>query len=481
VIDSAYSSSSLLKDHATKGEALLNQDTDQGRSKAVPAIAGDAADARLGESAQRKAAWRLLPVIAVGYGLAYMDRINISFAALQMNKELHFSASVYGFGAGLFFIGYALCEVPSNLLLLHFGAKRWLARIMLTWGLLAAAMLFVRTPLEFNALRLLLGMAEAGFYPGVIYYLTLWFPARMRARAVSRFYVSLPLSSVVMGSLAGWLLGLDGKFGLSGWQWLFLVEGLPAVAFSLVILKMLPDNPAKAAWLTNEEKAWLERQLKADGETAHLGHNAGVTRALLSPKVWLIGAYLFCALTANYAYAFSAPAILQGATGWSVANVGFLVACFGLAGAAGMLLNSAHSDRSGERALHCIVPCMVMAAGYLAASYTREPWLVVSALAAGFVAFMAMLGPANAVPMKFLAGRAAAAGLAAMNTIAMFSGFVGPYWIGVMKDYTGSYQTGLRGLVLPSLLAAAAMFALNRSLARSRPVVPNAALANETA
>jgi MFS transporter, ACS family, tartrate transporter len=173
-------------------------------------------DSAIGASAQRKAAIRLLPIIGIGYGLAYMDRINISFAALRMNQDLHFSASVYGFGAGLFFIGYALCEVPSNLLLLHFGARRWLARIMFTWGLLATAMMFVRTPMAFNVLRLLLGMAEAGFYPGVIFYLTLWFPARMRARAVSRFYIALPLSSVLMGSVVGWLLGLNGKVGLSG-------------------------------------------------------------------------------------------------------------------------------------------------------------------------------------------------------------------------------------------------------------------------
>lgn len=176
-------------------------------------------------SAIRKASWRLLPIISIGYGLAYMDRINISFASLRMNADLHFSATAYGLGAGLFFIGYALCEVPSNLLLLRFGPRRWLARIMLTWGALAAAMMFVRTPWEFYALRLLLGMAEAGFFPGVLFYLTLWFPASMRARAVSRFYVSLPLSSVLMGSVAGWLLGLQGKLGLAGWQWLFLLEG----------------------------------------------------------------------------------------------------------------------------------------------------------------------------------------------------------------------------------------------------------------
>jgi len=427
----------------------------------------------IGKSAQRKAGLRLIPVIGIGYGLAYMDRINISFASLQMNRDLHFSASVYGFGAGLFFIGYALCEVPSNLALLRFGAKRWLARIMFTWGLLASAMMFVRTPLEFNTVRFLLGVAEAGFFPGVIYYLTLWFPARMRARAVSRFYVALPLSSVVMGSVAGWLLGLGGKLGLAGWQWLFLVEGLPAVLFSFVILKLLPDGPAKALWLTPEEKAWLQNQLRSDAQHAHLGHDAGVLQALLSPKVWMIGAYFLCALTTNYAYYFSAPAILQGATGWSVTKVGFLIACFGLAGAAGMVLNGAHSDRTGERALHCIVPCTIMAVGFVTASYAHAPWLVVVALGASFTSFMSMQGPALALPTQFLAGRAAAAGIAAMNTITMFSGFVGPYWMGVMKDATGSYQVGLRGLALPALGAAAVMFALTRSLKKrvSLPLV----------
>ena len=434
----------------------------------------------IARSAQRKAGLRLIPVIGIGYGLAYMDRINISFASLQMNRDLHFSASVYGFGAGLFFIGYALCEVPSNLLLLRFGAKRWLARIMFTWGLLATLMMFVRTPLEFNSVRFLLGMAEAGFFPGVIYYLMLWFPARMRARAVSRFYIALPLSSVVMGTLAGWLLGLNGKLGLAGWQWLFLVEGLPAALFSLVILKMLPDSPARAAWLTPEERAWLQSQLKADSDRAHLGHEAGVLQALLSPKVWMIGAYFFCALTTSYAYGFSAPAILQGATGWSVTNVGFLVACFGLAGAAGMLVNGAHSDRTGERALHCIVPCTVMAVAFVAASFARTPWVVVAALAVSFISFQSMQGPALAVPTQFLAGRAAAAGIAAMNTITMFSGFVGPFWMGLMKDATGSYQAGLRGLALPCLGAAAVMFALTQSLKKpvSVPLVAASELAN---
>jgi MFS transporter, ACS family, tartrate transporter len=434
----------------------------------------------IGHSALRKASWHLLPIIAAGYCLSFTDRINISFASLRMNSDLHFSATVYGLGAGLFFIAYALCEIPSNLMLLRFGPRKWLARIMLTWGLIAAAMMFVKTPIEFYALRLLLGAAEAGFYPGVVYYLTLWFPVRMRARAVSRFYIALPLSSTVMGVVAGWLMGLNGKLGLAGWQWLFLVEGLPASFFSLVILKMLPDGPAHATWLTSEEKSWLHRELAADAEIAHLGHGAGVMQALLSPKVWMIGAYFFFALTANYAYSFSAPAILQGATGWSVSAVGYLVACLGLAGAAGMLLNSAHSDRRGERAMHCIVPCVIMAAAFMTAGVATEGWLVVLALGTTFVCFTSMLGPANAVPMQFLAGRAAAAGLAAMNTITMFSGFLGPYWMGLMKDHTGSYNAGLRGLALPSLLAAGTMFALTRNLAR-RPVAKPQKLAQETA
>jgi len=441
----------------------------------------ESADAAIGASAQRKAAIRLLPLIAIGYGMAYMDRINISFASLRMNSDLHFSATVYGTGAGLFFSGYSLCEVPSNLLLLHFGPRRWLARIMLTWGLLAAAMMFVRTPFEFYGLRLLLGIAEAGFFPGVIYYLTLWFPAKMRARAVSRFYVALPLSNVVMGSVAGWLMGLQGTFGLAGWQWLFLIEGLPAALFSFVILSMLPDGPEKAPWLTETEKSWLKHQLETDASAAHLGNEAGVLRTLLSPKVWMIGLFFFSALTCIYAYGFSAPAILQGATGWSVGQVGMLIAAIGLLGAAAMLFGGANSDRTGDRAMHCIVPCCVMAVGYFVASYGNPGWLVVVALGTSFVAFMAMQAPALAVPTQFLAGRAAAAGIAAMNTITMFSGFIGPYWLGRMKDATGSYNLGLRGLIVPSLTAALVMFLLTRSLTRSRVPAAKADLANEPA
>lgn len=440
-----------------------------------------AEDASIGVSAQRKASLRLLPILAIGYGLAYMDRINISFASLRMNADLHFSATVYGLGAGLFFIGYAFCEVPSNLLMLRFGARRWLARIMFTWGLLATVMMFVRTPFQFYAVRLLLGIAEAGFFPGVVYYLTLWFPARVRARAISRFYISFPLASVFMGAIAGWLMGLDGKLGLAGWQWLFLLEGLPAALFSFVILRMLPDSVSDAPWLNPEEKSWLKRQLEIDGQKAHLGHSAGVLQALLSPKVWLIGGFFFFALTASYAYSFSAPAILQAATGWNVARVGYLTSAFGIMGAVSMIANGSHSDRTSERAMHCIVPCLVMGAAFLVGGSTQIPWLVVISLAISFFAYTSILGPAVSIPTEFLAGRAAAAGIAAMNTITMFSGFVGPYLMGVLKDATGTYQAGLRGLLIPSLAAAGIMYALTRSLARPRVVPAESNLANETA
>src|ERR1700730_2952267 len=211
-------------------------------------------EAAIGASAMRKATLRLIPLLALGYGTAYMDRVNISFAALQMNRDLHLSNTVYGFGAGLFFLSYAACEVPSNLLLYRFGARRWLARIMVTWGLVAMGMVFVRNPLQFYIARFLLGVAEAGFFPGVIFYLTQWFPPELRARSITRFYIAWPLSSVVMGVLEGALMGLDGRLGLAGWQWLFAIEGAPAAVLGGIFFLLLPDGPATARWLTEPER-----------------------------------------------------------------------------------------------------------------------------------------------------------------------------------------------------------------------------------
>jgi ACS family tartrate transporter-like MFS transporter len=418
-------------------------------------------DESVGRAAVRKASWRLLPLIAVGYGMAYMDRVNISFASLQMNRDLHFSATVYGLGAGFFFLSYAACEIPSNLLLLRFGARRWLARIMLTWGLLAAAMMFVRTPVEFYVLRFFLGMAEAGFFPGVIFYLMQWFPPEMRARAVSRFYVSLPLSSVVMGMLAGALLGLQGMLGLAGWQWLFLVEGLPSIALGVVFLFCLPDTPADAKWLAPEERDWLLSRIRDDAVAG--GHTDDVGRALRDPRVWQLGMLSFCMLALSYAYTFSAPAILKKLTGFSVTNVGFLIAAMNGLAAAGMILNAIHSDRARERYWHVIVPFLVISSGFLIGGVSSLPWIAVPALAAAVISHSSLQGPLLSIPAIFFKGRSMAAGIAAMNMIGMLGGFVGPYWMGLAKDFTGDYQRGLLTLTIPAFIAAAIMFAMWRN------------------
>lgn len=243
----------------------------------------------VGSTALRKAFWRLLPLLFLGYALAYVDRVNISFAALQMNKDLHFSATVYGLGGGLFFLSYACCEVPSNLLLLRFGARRWIARIMLTWGLIAAGMMFVKTPTQFYVMRLLLGAAEGGFFPGVVFYLTQWFPAAYRGRAISRFYFSSPISTAVMGAVAGPLLGLDGRLHLAGWQWLFLLEGVPAVLLAGVIFLCLADSPAEASWLTAAERDWLQNRLAQEASQAGRAVDRGFARALVDRTVLWLG------------------------------------------------------------------------------------------------------------------------------------------------------------------------------------------------
>ena len=371
---------------------------------AVPGAVSATEDAAgIGRAAMRKATWRLIPLIALGYGTAYMDRVNISFASLQMNRDLHFTASIYGLGAGLFFLSYAACEVPSNLLLCRFGARRWLSRIMITWGVLAIAMMFVKTPMQFYVLRFLLGMAEAGFFPGVVFYLMQWFPPEMRARAVSRFYVSLPLSSVVMGAIAGALLNLQGRLGLAGWQWLFLVEGLPAILLGVMFLVGLPDGPADAKWLTGDERAWVLEQIRVDACAG--GHTHNVGRALLDPRVLQIGMVFLFMLGTTYAYTFSAPAILIGLTGWSATKVGFLISVMGLLGALGMILNALHSDRKRERHWHVAIPFLIIAAGYLLGGVSMNAWLAVPALAAAVIAHIVSPGAAAVDPSTFSEGQ----------------------------------------------------------------------------
>jgi ACS family tartrate transporter-like MFS transporter len=409
----------------------------------------------IARSAIRKATWRLIPLIALGYGCAYMDRVNISFAALQMNRDLHFSSTIYGFGAGLFFLSYALCEVPSNLALYRFGARRWLSRIMLTWGLIAIGMLFVRTPTQFYVARFFLGIAEAGFFPGVVFYLMQWFPSELRARTVTRFYIAWPISTVFMGVVAGALLNLQGRLSLAGWQWLFLVEALPAVVLGGVYLLYLPDGPADAKWLTEPERAAI-----LAGIPPAAPHTHAILPALRDRRVWLLGAFMFCMLASSYAYAFSAPAILQKVTGFSITRVGFVIAAMNLLGVFAMIANGVLSDRRRAPFAHIIPGCLMMSFGFLVFGLASTPIISIAALLIMALGHFSMQGPLWAIATSFLSGRSAAAAIAAMNTIGILGGFVGPYWMGIAKDLTGDYQHGLLLMSIPMLAAAGIMLHL---------------------
>jgi MFS transporter, ACS family, tartrate transporter len=421
----------------------------------------------LGQRTLRKAGWRLIPLLSVCYMVAFMDRANISFAALQMNRDLHFNAGIYGFGAGVFFVSYAMCELPSNLLLLKFGARRWIARIMLTWGILAAAMMFVRSPTSFYVLRFLLGMAEAGFFPGVLYYLSLWFPQEMRSRAIGRFYIAFPLSNVLMGLIAGSLLSLNGRLGLKGWQWLFLVEALPAMVLSVVVWNVLPDGPADAKWMEPEERAWLTTRLREDAAAieragGQSGHHAGVLSVLKEPRVAMIGVYMFLSLGSYYAFSFSAPAIYQAATGWSTNRVGGLIASIALAGAAGMLIVSWHSDRIRAKVPYIVGLSLLTATAFAVSGLTRQPWVMIAALGLASVSYYSSQGPALSLSTTFLDGPAAAVGIAAINMLSIIGGFVGPNWMGWAIQHGGGTRVGTGMLSVAYLMAAGVILVVSR-------------------
>ena len=407
------------------------------------------------ESALRKARWRILPLLALGYLAAYTDRVNISFAAEPMNRDLHFSPYVYGLGAGLFFVSYALCEVPSNWLLLRFGARRWLARIMFTWGALAMAMVLVHSRTSFYGMRLLLGVAEAGYFPGAIYFLSLWFPAKERARAIGMFYVSLPLASVVMGAAAGALLRLDGRLGLHGWQWLFLVEGMPAVLLSVAIWFMLSERPRSAKWLLEEEREALERELE-DAHPTGDGHRGKALKIVLRDgRVWLLGLCGLCLLGSHYAQNFFLPEILRKLTGVSAGKVGYLIALAGAAGAVMMIVNGIHSDRTRERRWHVVVPVLVIALLVLIAGLHLRGWSAAVVLLIVFSVFFAAQAPWVAIVTELFCGERAAMAIAMVNMFSITGGFVGPYWMGWMREVTGGYAVGLGSLCVPWLMMAA--------------------------
>jgi MFS transporter, ACS family, tartrate transporter len=426
-------------------------------SVVVPPVAGG--DDALAPRTLRKAAWRLLPLLCVCYIIASIDRANVSYAALQMNRDLGFDAEVYGFGAGVFFLGYALCEVPSNYLLLRFGARRWISRIMVTWGLLAAGMAFVHSPMSFYTMRILLGIAEAGFAPAVLYYLSQWFPQEVRARAISRYYVGISISYVLSGLVAGPLLHLNGRMGLRGWQWLFLVEGVPAIALGVLVFFVLPDGPESAAWIQPEELAWLQRRL---GNAPEGRGHGNPFRALKDRRVLLFGAHHFCMVLTSTSFIFSAPMALVALTGWSAGRVGVLLAAIALLGSVSMLVFAKLSDLKRTRVGFMVPLIIVMTVAYTVTGLARGPhamWIVIAALTVAMTSYYGTSSLALTLSVSLLQGPQAAIGIAAVNMMGIMGSFVGPYWMGWSKVRTGSYRLGWGMMVVPCVLAIALLLA----------------------
>ncbi len=421
----------------------------------VTASAPDAIERR----AMRKISWRLLPLVVTLYFVAYVDRTNVGFAALGMNADLGFSAYLYGWGAGIFFLGYFLFEVPSNLILERVGARRWIARIMLTWGVVSGLMVFVRGPASFLGLRFLLGAAEAGFFPGILLYFTYWFPGRYRARVVSALFLAVPGSNAVAAALSGVLLQLDGVWRLAGWQWLFLVESLPAIVLAPVVLARLTDRPSRAAWLEVDERAWLEAHLGAEQRAIEAGRHVTVREALGDPRVLGLSFVYLTIVTATYGITFFLPLIVKS-QGFSNVSTGLLTALPYLAGLVGMMLWAWSSDRQRERRWHFIAAALLASASLAAAGVAAgRPALSLVALGAAAIGLYGSKPAFWPLPSEFLSGRAAAGGIALVNAIGNLGGFAGPYAVGWIRDATRSYAAGLYFLAgCAALSAAAALF-----------------------
>ncbi len=392
--------------------------------------------------AVNKAAWRLIPLLGVGYMISYIDRANVGFAALTMNKELGLSATQFGFAAGMFYVGYVLFELPSNLALRRFGARRWLARLMVTWGLAAAATSFATGPQSFYWLRLLTGVCEAGFFPGVIYYLSTWFPAEVRARTFGWFIVSNPLSSVISGPLSAALLRTDGAFGLAGWRWLLICEGLPACLLGLITLYALPDRPRDARWLTPEQRDALEARLEAERrpEATHV-----LWSALRDPRVLVLTGSYFCVIVGVIGVTLWLPQILKQ-RGLSTFEIGFAAAFPYLMASIGIVVWSVYIDRSRKFLAHHVVACLV-AAGGLALSVTFDSLAVLLAgISVAMIGMNACRPAFFCILPKFVQGAAAAGTIALINSVGNLGGFLGPYLMGWLKDKTGSFTAGIFGL-----------------------------------
>ena len=386
---------------------------------------------------------RLIPFLFVLYVVSFLDRVNVGFAALEMNRDLGLSPTVYGFGAGIFFLGYSLFEAPSNLILARTGARVWIARIAITWGLISTLMMFVTGPVSFYVLRFTLGIAEAGFFPGIIFYLSEWFPPEARGRAVARFMTAIPVAGIIGGPISGALLGLNGTLGLAGWQWLFLLEGIPAIVLGVMVFRYLPDRPETAAWLEPEQRRWLTERLAIERSRCVEHHGFSVARALSSGVVWKMGLLVFLSISfGQYALGLWQPQIVRGFSGLSNLQVGFISAIPNLAAVIAMVIVAAHSDRTGERCLHIAAASAVASVGFLGCAMTRSPVLSVLFLSLAAAGLLSAHGPFWPLPSKFLSGTAAAGGIALINSLANLSGFAGPYAIGLLNDASGDFRSG---------------------------------------
>jgi ACS family tartrate transporter-like MFS transporter len=410
----------------------------------------------------RKVTWRLIPFLFVLYIVAWLDRVNVGFAALHMNSDLGFSSAAFGFGSGVFFLGYCLFEVPSNLILHRVGARRWIARIMMSWGAISVAMLFVRTTPVFYVLRFLLGAAEAGFFPGVVYYLSQWYPEAQRARAIAAFMTAVPVSGVIGGPLSGALLTLNGVFGLTGWQWLFLVEGLPAIFLGAIVLFYLIDRPEAAHWLAPAERNWLANELANERAVRNDAHSIGILAALTNTTIWQLGIIFLLAAVGFYGYSFWAPLVIKSLTLSSDLGVGLILGAISAVTIVFMLLNSAHSDYTDERPLHVAIPLLLSGAGFFGCALFADPMLALISLALVPIGHCSAYGPFWSLPARFLTGAPAAAGIALVVTIANVGGFVGPMFIGAMKDRFGTHSPAFMLLAACAFVAAFLALRLRR-------------------
>ncbi len=431
--------------------------TTQAMSGASPSATPDA----MSPDIVRRVSWRLMPFLLLCYFISFLDRINVSFAALQMNKDLGLSAAQYGFGAGLFFLTYCLFEVPSNLILYRFGATRWIARIMLTWGVCAAGMAFIVGPSSFYAMRLLLGAAEAGFFPGVLFFLTLWFPAGYRGRALGIFMGGVAISGAIGAPISGFLLSFDGWLGLRGWQWLFLIQGAPAILLAPVCLFYLQDGPAHANWLPPGERDALAATLEAerpqhrhaDGQT----FLASLKLALTNPRVLFLAFVYFADVCLLNAILFFLPLILKG-FGLSNLQTGFVAAIPSLVALVAVVLWGRRSDLSRERTSAAALALVIGGAALLASALLPDPLTRIIAITVSLAGTIAFTPPFWTIPASFLSGSASAGGYAAISSLGVVGGFVAPWIIGYLKDLSGDFRYGLGAFGLLAIVVAIAFY-----------------------